>query len=58
MRTIVGIIFAVVEYLLAAAIGLPELVAVVIAVQVGLIAATLVWLGGAPVGGSGLGRRW
>ena len=58
MRTVVGLFFAALEYLVAAAIGLPPVVGAIVAVQVGLIAATLVWLGGAPGGGYGLGRRW
>jgi hypothetical protein len=58
MRTVVGIIFATLEYLVAVAIGLPPVVGAIAALQVGLLAATLAWLGGAPGGGYGLGRRW
>jgi hypothetical protein len=55
---LIALLLAGLEYALAESIGLPSIVALVIAIQVGLLAATFVWLGGVPHDGPGLGRRW
>jgi hypothetical protein len=58
MSAIVAVLFAALEYVLGLSIGLPSVIALVIAVQVGVVAAMFVWLGGIPNDGPGLGRRW
>jgi hypothetical protein len=58
MGAFVFLLFGASEYVLAVMIGMPTLVGVVAALQVGIVAAMLVWLGGVPGGGYGLGRRW
>jgi hypothetical protein len=58
LAVIVTIIFALFQYVVAGdVIGLSSLAAAIIAVQTGLAAGLLAWLGGPPTAGAGLGRR-
>jgi hypothetical protein len=58
MAMLMAVLFAALEYAISSSIGLPEYVGAVAAIQVGALAAMLVWLGGIPLSGRGLGRRW
>jgi hypothetical protein len=58
MAMLLAAVFATLEYAIASSIGLPEYVGAAAALQTGLLAAMLVWLGGIPLSGRGLGRRW
>jgi hypothetical protein len=56
--SIVALVFGALEYWLATAIGLSPAIGILVASQVAAVAGLLVWLGGVPGGGEGLGRHW
>jgi hypothetical protein len=55
--TVMGIVLGVLEYGLAAVIGVPSVVGVIAAIVAGAFTAALVWSGGVPRGGSAIGAK-
>jgi hypothetical protein len=51
---LIAALFAALEYVVASLIGLSELIGGIAAIQVGILAAVLIWLGGIPVSVRGL----